>query len=45
MEDSRIRERLKAMPVWKKDLVTKRTKGPVVSSVINGNCCMFGLRT
>ncbi len=33
LEDSRIRERLKAMPAWKKDLIQSKTKGPMVSKL------------
>jgi len=33
LEEGRIRERLKAMPGWRNDLVEKKQKGPVV-------CCI-----
>ena len=30
LEEGRIRERMKAMPVWRKDFVDKKQRGPVV---------------
>ena len=33
LEEGRIRERMKAMPVWRKDFVEKKQRGPVVGCI------------
>ena len=34
LEEGRIRERMKAMPVWRKDFVEKKQRGPVVGCIV-----------
>ena len=43
LEEGRIGERMKAMPVWRKDSVEKRQRGPVVGCI--NNCLIYKVKT